>query len=310
MELNALQCFIATAKYLNFTKAANELYISQPTLSYHISNLEQELGTVLFDRSKKQIVLTEAGRILHAEAEAAFKHLTIAKDKISNLQSDKDTLRFGFLELLITPCYYRFVDPFLKEYPSVQARLERRGTAIIKGLAENSQYDFVFTRGLARFDKDTPKDLAFMTLIKDAVSIIVPDKEPFSTMDSISDLSILNDTQLLTIDPIISGNMFSGPLNVLLLEHGFNPDRTARTVANIDDLLTQIIAGQGFGILPTYSSIELAYKGIRLIQLSGNDHGLADVVVAWNPDHMNRKNRTYLDYLTKIAGGKIEYSRS
>ena len=149
-----------------------------------------------------------------------------------------------------------------------------------------------------------------MTPIKDAVSIIVPDKEPFSTMDSISDLSILNDTQLLTIDPIISGNMFSGPLNVLLLEHGFNPDRTARTVANIDDLLTQIIAGQGFGILPTYSSIELAYKGIRLIQLSGNDHGLADVVVAWNPDHMNRKNRTYLDYLTKIAGGKIEYSRS
>jgi DNA-binding transcriptional LysR family regulator len=56
-----MQCFITSAQTLNFTKTSQLLYISQPTVTHHILNLEEELGFKLFARTKKQIALTVAG---------------------------------------------------------------------------------------------------------------------------------------------------------------------------------------------------------------------------------------------------------
>ena len=61
MELKALRCFVAVAEQLNFTKAAETLYISQPTLSIHIRELENELGAALFLRDHRQVFLTNQG---------------------------------------------------------------------------------------------------------------------------------------------------------------------------------------------------------------------------------------------------------
>ena len=64
MELKALRCFLAVAEQLNFTKAAESLYISQPTLSIHIRELETELGAALFLRDHRQVFLTNQGAAL------------------------------------------------------------------------------------------------------------------------------------------------------------------------------------------------------------------------------------------------------
>ena len=64
MELRVLNYFLAVAREENFTKAANMLHVTQPTLSRQIADLEQELGVKLFVRSNHNIVLTEDGMIL------------------------------------------------------------------------------------------------------------------------------------------------------------------------------------------------------------------------------------------------------
>lgn len=307
MEINALQCFLCTAKHKNFTKAAEELYISQPTLSYHISNLERELGTSLFKRNKKNISLTEAGKILETEATAAMKHLHNAKEQITNLLMAEDTYRFGFLELMIMPCLYQFVDPFLKQHPNKHGILERRGFSIIYGLSDSNKYDFVFTRGLARLDPDTPKGLAFKILQPDYISVIVPSDHPLAEYDVITDLSVVNDEQLLIVDESISGNIFSSVLYDVFLDFGYIFSKPPIVVANIDDLLTQIVTKQGIAILPLYNSLDLGYKGIKLIRLADKT-GPADVVVAWNPKQMNHKNQLYLDYLNENFDGDILYN--
>ena len=63
MQINSsqIQCFLATARTKNFTRAAQELYISQPVLSRKIASMEEELGVTLFDRSGKVVQLTAAG---------------------------------------------------------------------------------------------------------------------------------------------------------------------------------------------------------------------------------------------------------
>jgi len=57
-----IECFVAASKYLNFSRAANSLYISQPVLSRRIARLEQELDVTLFDRTGRTLKLTDAGR--------------------------------------------------------------------------------------------------------------------------------------------------------------------------------------------------------------------------------------------------------
>lgn len=64
MELKQLQYFIAVAEHLNFSRAAENLYVSQPALSYQIAELEKELGTTLFNRDRRKVFLTPAGGAL------------------------------------------------------------------------------------------------------------------------------------------------------------------------------------------------------------------------------------------------------
>ena len=64
MDVKQLEAFVAVAKYKNFSKAARELFLTQPTVSAHIQNLEKELGTILFNRNNKCITLTKSGEIL------------------------------------------------------------------------------------------------------------------------------------------------------------------------------------------------------------------------------------------------------
>ncbi|HQA47930.1 MAG TPA: LysR family transcriptional regulator, partial [Bacillota bacterium] len=68
MEFRQLESFVAIAKHGSFTRAAEELYLTQPTLTGHIQAIENELGTVLLNRCGKSVTLTEAGRILYNHA--------------------------------------------------------------------------------------------------------------------------------------------------------------------------------------------------------------------------------------------------
>ena len=82
MEIRQLKYFAALAKYQNFTKAAQELYISQPTLSQQISALETSLGCSLFYRSKRMVALTAAGEALLPKAEQLIEYYNQCLDEL------------------------------------------------------------------------------------------------------------------------------------------------------------------------------------------------------------------------------------
>ena len=89
MNTNQLRCFLATADKLSFTKAAQELYFSVPTITHHIQSLENELQTELFIRKKNGVALTENGRIFYPAALDIIRRYESAVHSISsNIQYD------------------------------------------------------------------------------------------------------------------------------------------------------------------------------------------------------------------------------
>jgi DNA-binding transcriptional LysR family regulator len=133
MELNQLDYFRTVARLENMTKAAEELYISQPNLSTSISRLESNLGIKLFQRSKGHIFLTDAGRKFLKHVDAVFAELENARFQIQEDQEYKmDSIAIGASVFGLLPALFR---RYYQEYgliPSTQLLLSN--TEIERGL--------------------------------------------------------------------------------------------------------------------------------------------------------------------------------
>ena len=112
MEFKQIQCFVAAAETLNFTTAAERMYLSQPSLSRHIQNLEDELGLQLFIRDRKHVTLTPSGLHLLPVAReicaASARFLVSAKNL---LEGDRGFLKVGYqgsARVVLSPILDRF----------------------------------------------------------------------------------------------------------------------------------------------------------------------------------------------------------
>src|SRR5213592_727938 len=96
MELRHLRYFDALAETLNFTRAAERLHVTQSTLSHQIKQLEEELGTLLFDRIGKRVALTEAGDEFLHHATRALREIDLGLGALRQNASDvSGELRIG-----------------------------------------------------------------------------------------------------------------------------------------------------------------------------------------------------------------------
>lgn len=124
MELRQLECFKAVCQVLHFTRASEILGITQPTLSYQIKLLEDELGVPLFNRIGKKITLTEAGNVLDRYCQTVFSALSGAKEEIGELRrADRGVLSAAVLIGELNEFVSRLIGDFYKIHPKLQFKL-------------------------------------------------------------------------------------------------------------------------------------------------------------------------------------------
>jgi LysR family cyn operon transcriptional activator len=125
MELRHIRYFIRAAEVLHFTHAAESLYISQPTLSNHIQQLEEEFGLPLFDRIGRKVRLTEAGNIFLDQARRSMRELDLAMEEIADLKGLKSgTLRLASLLVLGQEILPNWLAKFHSSYPNIRIVLK------------------------------------------------------------------------------------------------------------------------------------------------------------------------------------------
>lgn len=140
MDIRRLEAFSKVYELGSFSKAGEELFLSQPTISAHVSSLEDELGVRLFDRLGRTIVPTKAGDILYRHACEAFKSLENAQAEIGLLQNSVGG------ELVVgastIPGHYflpQVISGFLNQHPAVKAILRIEDSAEIVRLVASGE---------------------------------------------------------------------------------------------------------------------------------------------------------------------------
>lgn len=125
LDHRRLEAFCRVYELSSFSKAGKALYLSQPTISAHISSLESELGVRLFDRLRREVHPTAAGEILYGHATQAFRHLEDARQEIRLLSDEVGgELAIGASTI---PAHYLLpgvLSDFAKRYPNVELKLK------------------------------------------------------------------------------------------------------------------------------------------------------------------------------------------
>lgn len=121
METRILKYFITVANYGNVTKAAEQLHITQPTLSRQINELEKEVGVDLFDRTNHRLTLTKAGAFFQQRAQMILDFVSQTESELQNQSSElTGTIRLGCVESSVSKMAMEFVEKMQKSYPNIE----------------------------------------------------------------------------------------------------------------------------------------------------------------------------------------------
>ncbi|BAV07415.1 transcriptional regulator, LysR family [Filimonas lacunae] len=182
MELRQLNYFTKAAELLNFTEAAQALYISQSTLSQQIKQLEDELGIPLFNRIGKRIHLTEAGRLFLPYANQTLQDALSGREMLNdlmNLQTGSIAIgaTYGLTQLLV-----KALQAFTTQYPHVQVHIQYGTTDALLEQLSASKLDMVLS-----FASSSPlESIAFETLFTSSLSLVVPTNHALARNKSIT----------------------------------------------------------------------------------------------------------------------------
>lgn len=170
MDIRRLRYFLAVAERNNFTRAAETLHLSQPSLSIQIAALEEELGTPLFDRLGKHVALTQAGEILREYAQRALGELEQGARAIQELKgAERGRLIVGTLSTVNTYLIPPLVCRFKQRFPNVHLHLQAQPSAQIAADVVALRLDLGFCHLPAPTNR-----LAATPLFDETLSLVTP----------------------------------------------------------------------------------------------------------------------------------------
>lgn len=195
MDIRQIETFVEVVRLESFSKAAEKLFITQPTVSNHITALEKEVGSELIDRSGRLFRITPTGQILYEHAEKIIDQINNAKYEIDaydqGLQGKISILSSSIPREYILP---DLIKSFLEEHPKISFSLQGSDSKEAIKRILTYENDFAIVGKM----NDNPK-LDFVKLVKDTSVLIVPnDKfENLENGDTIKFEDILDESFIL-----------------------------------------------------------------------------------------------------------------
>ena len=259
MTSQQIQYFLSAAKSLSFTKAAEEFFTSQPTVSRQIAGLEAELGFPLFHREGKQLRLTPGGLVMLSEFAEREASLQAAVQRVEQLRKGfQGSLSIAYLSGLDTDHYvYPPTMVFISQYPNVRVSIDCGSYGSLRQRLESGEYDVIFTYHYEL--PSIPKSLS-QYVYRCGTALVTSSHHPLARKKKLVPSDLHGQTLILPTESESQGRV-RDVLDLLSQSVGCTQEDFSRmTIRTVDTLETkEFLVRSGVGISVTGNCMDLAY---------------------------------------------------
>ncbi|EOF4701771.1 MAG: LysR family transcriptional regulator [Klebsiella huaxiensis] len=240
-DLKLLRYFLAVAEELHFGRAAARLNMSQPPLSIHIKELEQQLGTLLFVRHSRSVVLTHAGKILMEESRRLLASANQALARVEQIgRGEAGRIELGVVGTAMWGKMRPVMHRFLKDNPNVEVLFREKMPAMQMALLERRELD----AGIWRMATEPTEGFTSLRLHESSFLVAMPEEHHLTTYDVVP-LEALRNEYFVTMPSIHTDWAF---LQRVCQTAGFSP-MIVREVMEPQTVLAMISMGIGITLI-------------------------------------------------------------
>jgi LysR family transcriptional regulator, benzoate and cis,cis-muconate-responsive activator of ben and cat genes len=276
MELRHLRYFVAVAEEAHIGRAAQRLHISQPPLTRQIHQLEQQLGTLLFERTPRGMELTEAGRMFLADARHVLELTDQASDRVARAGRGAvgriDIALFGTAIFGAIPQLLR---AYRHEYPDVQIVLHNMDKAAQLEALSHRRISLAFNRLM----QPVP-GIVSEVVLTEPLFVAVPSDHPLAARTAIAMREL--EHQPLVLFPTGLRPSFIDRARELCLAAGFTPNVVAE-VADVVHGIALVASGGGLSFVPR-SATNLHVPGVEYRPLHETPRPTVDLCCVYRED--------------------------
>ncbi len=261
MDIYQLRYFLAVVETRNFSRAAERVFVSQPTLSAGIKKLEIDLGVSLINRGSRNITLTDAGVRFLPRARTVIYECNAAKQE-ANVKTSSKRLRIGFHRIIPVPHLAALLADFKKAHPDVQIALKEGSVERLHSLLDENRIDLAFSIPPVEAGK-----IQFERILSTKCLLAVPHNHAFSVRASVpikqlDRLDFVHRSHCLTETEVT--RTFS--------REGVNPHIVFRTDEDAK-ALSLVSAGIGLCMLPDIITapgiMRIPVEGVNIVRTLG-----------------------------------------
>jgi LysR family transcriptional regulator, low CO2-responsive transcriptional regulator len=301
LTLQQLRLYEAVTRLGSFTRAAEELFITQPAVSIQIKRLEEQIGLVLFEHVGKKIFPTAAGKVTYEASLDILKRIEDLKMSIEELKGDvKGSLQ---VSVVTTAKYFlpNLLGEFLQQYPDVEPKLKFTNRARVMERLMNNEDDFVMMGQVPEDDS-----LEAYPFINNILVVVAPSDHPLANKKNIS-------LKELAQHRFLNREIGSGTRYVFdqLLEERSVKIEPYMELGSSEALKQAVMAGLGIAILSLHSvQLEMSVNKLTVLDVEG-----FPLKRRWFAVHLKGKRlslvaRTFLEYILeeshRILGAEYE----
>ncbi|MFP3393102.1 cidABC operon transcriptional activator CidR [Brevibacillus sp. SIMBA_040] len=282
MDIRHLQYFLEVARHNSFTKAAESLYITQPTISKMVRNLEEELGVELFERLGKRVVLTDAGWVLYSQADVmvkSFDNMTVHIHELMELK--KGRIRIGLPPMVGANFFPRVIGKFCEQYPGIVLELLEVGSKKVEADVASGMLDSGVV--LLPIDEEVFESYSF---VNEEIQVVVHPTHRLAAKQKVFLAELVDERFLLFHEDFaLHSRIIDECVRV-----GFHPQVIYKS-SQWDFLSEMVAANIGITLLPETICSELDPDRFHVLSLVNPE-------IKWHLGMVWRKN-AYLSYATR-----------
>jgi DNA-binding transcriptional LysR family regulator len=294
VEFHQLRYFIAAAEDLSISGAAKRLHVTQPALSRQIAVLEAELGVALFDRIRKRIHLTDAGRFFLPKArQIVCDAETGAQQLREQFGKARRTLRLGFLTPFLDDLVAPAVREFRQRHPNAQVSLFELPPRAQLDRLRNHELDAAI---LGNLDERDRAHFDIRRLSRNKMAAVLPEDHALAKKKSIKLAALKHERWVSLSDAFFPGRREF--LRGMCQAAGFEPNIVSE-VDSLSMMLGAVTSGEGVAVIPAHAG-KLPHGGCVIIPLAG-PVPTAELLLVLPKQEPSRELKTLTTLIAELA---------